>query len=422
MKQRIFIKVQLWLLPLLIVSTQLRSQENGYTFKDPVVKIDFGTENDVPGINIFPLPNYNVDHSTCPNDGYYSFASHTSDCFNGDWLTFGEDHTPGDEDGRMMLVNASPEGGVFFNAIIPDLKPNTTYELSAWMVNVCRIGGGCSPLPPDVTIKLLTATGKKVVSFQTGLLSQNATPQWTVYSGTFTTPADITTFVLTMEDITTGGCGNDFALDDIVIREGVPPTPVTDKPIVKTVKQVEKTIDAVAKPVVKKAPSAVTPVVVETPVTSPPSSDTTATTIKEKIAVAPQPVQPEIKKRLPVQIAVPKPIRTRANPLIKQIVTDQGEIVIDLYDNGEIDGDTVTVYDNNQLVISRARLSEKAITFRIKIDSLHPRHEIIMVANNLGSIPPNTSMMIVTTNNKRYEVFISSSEEKNAKIEIDLKE
>jgi hypothetical protein len=45
-----------------------------------------------------------------------------------------------------------------------------------------------------------------------------------------------------------------------------------------------------------------------------------------------------------------------------------------------------------------------------------------MVANNLGSIPPNTSLMIVTANNKRYEVFISSSEQKNAKIVIELKE
>jgi len=45
-----------------------------------------------------------------------------------------------------------------------------------------------------------------------------------------------------------------------------------------------------------------------------------------------------------------------------------------------------------------------------------------MVANNLGSIPPNTSIMIITANNKRYEVFISSSEQENAKVVIDLKE
>lgn len=108
--------------------------------------------------------------------------------------------------------------------------------------------------------------------------------------------------------------------------------------------------------------------------------------------------------------------------MIKQIETEAGEIVIDLYDNGEIDGDTVSVYDNNELIISRAKLSTKPISFRIKVDPAHTRHELIMVANNLGSIPPNTSIMVITTNNKRYEVFISSTEQKNAKIVIKQKE
>jgi hypothetical protein len=54
------------------------------------------------------------------------------------------------------------------------------------------------------------------------------------------------------------------------------------------------------------------------------------------------------------------------------------------------------------------------------IDAMDPHHELVMVADNLGSIPPNTSLMVVTANNKRYEIFISSSEQKNAKIILDL--
>jgi hypothetical protein len=45
-----------------------------------------------------------------------------------------------------------------------------------------------------------------------------------------------------------------------------------------------------------------------------------------------------------------------------------------------------------------------------------------MVAENLGSIPPNTALMIVTAGAKRDEVFISSSKQKNAKVVLDLKE
>ncbi len=107
--------------------------------------------------------------------------------------------------------------------------------------------------------------------------------------------------------------------------------------------------------------------------------------------------------------------------VVKKIEAPQGQILIELYDNGEIDGDTVSIYHNNQLVISKAGLSETPITFHIDVDGVHNHHELIMVAENLGSIPPNTSLMILTTKDKRYEIFISSSEQKNAKLVIDLK-
>jgi hypothetical protein len=74
------------------------------------------------------------------------------------------------------------------------------------------------------------------------------------------------------------------------------------------------------------------------------------------------------------------------------------------------------------LIVSRAGLSKKPISFKIKVDAMQSHHELIMVANNLGSIPPNTSLMVITAGNKRSEVFISSSEQKNAKLVIDLKE
>jgi hypothetical protein len=106
----------------------------------------------------------------------------------------------------------------------------------------------------------------------------------------------------------------------------------------------------------------------------------------------------------------------------KRIETPAGKIKVDLYDNGEIDGDTVSIYHNNMLTLSHARLSQNAITIYIDIDKSNPHHELVMVANNLGSIPPNTSLMIVNTGTQRYEVFILSNEQKNAKVIFDLKE
>jgi hypothetical protein len=108
--------------------------------------------------------------------------------------------------------------------------------------------------------------------------------------------------------------------------------------------------------------------------------------------------------------------------LAKQIETDEGEILLDLYDNGEIDGDTVSIYHNNVLIAASQRLSQKPISFRIRVDKSQPHHELVMVANNLGAIPPNTSLMIVTAKDKRYQVYITSTEQQNAKVVIDLKE
>jgi hypothetical protein len=105
---------------------------------------------------------------------------------------------------------------------------------------------------------------------------------------------------------------------------------------------------------------------------------------------------------------------------VKQIETEETEMTIQLFDNGQIDGDTVSIFHNNVQIVDRAGLSITPVTVKIKVDKQHPHHELVMVAENLGSIPPNTSLMIITTKNNRYELFITSTEQKNAKILIDL--
>lgn len=130
------------------------------------------------------------------------------------------------------------------------------------------------------------------------------------------------------------------------------------------------------------------------------------------------PVQKDITKNL---IPIPDVIKERLNPLVKTIVTSSQDILIQLYDNGEIDGDTITVYDNNQVIANRKGLTGKPITLNIKADLNNSHHEFVMVANNLGTIAPNTALMVITTGGKRYELFISSDETKNAKVVIDYK-
>jgi hypothetical protein len=409
MRQKTFTGQIFLLLFLQIVAIQsLLSQHNNCIFKEPFLIIDFGVGKDVKDINEFPLTQYNRVINSCPLDGNYSIVPRSSDCFNGDWHTFRRDHTSNKNNSNMMLVNANPEGGVFLATTINGVKPKTTYQVALSLVNVCRIGGGCEPLPPNITITLTTAAGNKVVSFQTGLLSQTAAPHWRVYSGIFTTPENVTALKMILEDVTIGGCGNDFALDDITFRECIVPEPIvkkTPKPVAKTAK---KPTGAITKSTPEKVFEKSLPVK------------------KDSAGIALQKTDTSLLTHFPVKKMPSRPIPalllTRDNPLIKEIETTPGEIVMELYDNGQIDGDTVTVYHNNELIVSRAGLSHKAVSFHIKVDTLQPYHELVMVANNLGSIPPNTSLMIITAGNKRYEVFISSSEQKNAKIVIRMKE
>jgi hypothetical protein len=59
-------------------------------------------------------------------------------------------------------------------------------------------------------------------------------------------------------------------------------------------------------------------------------------------------------------------------------------------------------------------LSTAPLTVTIHLDETDAVHELVMVADNLGRIPPNTSLMIVDAGDKRYEVRITSTEQKNA--------
>ncbi len=76
----------------------------------------------------------------------------------------------------------------------------------------------------------------------------------------------------------------------------------------------------------------------------------------------------------------------------------------------------VHIYDNNEVIAWKKGLTDKPITLNLKADANTPTHEFVMVADNLGSIPPNTALMVVTTGGKRYQVFVSSDKQKNAKV------
>lgn len=180
---------------------------------------------------------------------------------------------------------------------------------------------------------------------------------------------------------------------------------------------------ATARPNTTSTKPATTKPVTKPPVATKPVQKTPAPVVKSTTPAAPltnMPPQPKldtiakvvVKPR--VALPVPKAISSRDNEVVKTIYTSARKLIINIYDNGAIDNDTISVYHNRKLVLSKKRLTDRPLTVEIELSEEDDTHELVMVAENLGEIPPNTSLMVVNAGNKYYEVRITSTEQKNA--------
>jgi hypothetical protein len=121
------------------------------------------------------------------------------------------------------------------------------------------------------------------------------------------------------------------------------------------------------------------------------------------------------KKEIP-KLVIPPSTRSRTNELTQTLTVRNEEVIVKLYDNGTIDDDTISVYLDGQILLSNKRLSATPLKMTLKINEESPEHVLVMVAENLGRIPPNTSLMIVEDGDKQYQVRITSTTQKNAMV------
>lgn len=130
---------------------------------------------------------------------------------------------------------------------------------------------------------------------------------------------------------------------------------------------------------------------------------------KDPISKDPDRIEPaEIKKVENTAIKADMNFEKRKADILKTIQLENETFRVDLYDNGEVDGDSISLFYNSKLLLSHKRLSEKAITLNLAATDSDAVNELTMYAENLGEIPPNTALMVVTDGDKRYEVRIAS--------------
>ena len=176
----------------------------------------------------------------------------------------------------------------------------------------------------------------------------------------------------------TMGTNDPYIIDSIAMVAFTPPAPPmpTEAPVVKT---------PIPEPVPEKAQT--------TPPPNAPVALTPPLTIEEKF-------------------------KARKKVFTTEIPVAGDSIELRFYDNAEVDGDSISLFFNNQLLFQHIRLTEKAYTVKLPATAFADTAELVMVAENLGSIPPNTSYMVAESGGQRYEARLASTEWSRAYIRL----
>ncbi len=168
-----------------------------------------------------PMGTTTYDFTTAtPDDGDYTISSNTNYF---DWHST-NDHTPNDTNGKMLIVNASFTAGEFYQRTITGLCENTTYEFSAWLLNLSPTNNFCTnngntTIPINVRFQIRDETDAITLGIgDTGSQFPTQSPTWTQHGLVFKTLPGQTSVILKMINNGNGGCGNDLAIDDIVFK------------------------------------------------------------------------------------------------------------------------------------------------------------------------------------------------------------
>jgi len=167
-----------------------------------------------------------------PDDGEYTIQNLMNNSKNneiGSWWRIA-DHSLGNEQGRMMMVNGYQPGSIFAIDEV-SVKPHTNYLFSAWILNMFKVPGYASP---TLGVIILDESGKTLYDQRLGQLipvNENY-PEWKQI-GTVINSQENTH--LTVEFLSEGPAawGNDYAIDDISFSE-------ISLPLFKPAKSVDK--------------------------------------------------------------------------------------------------------------------------------------------------------------------------------------
>ncbi len=197
------------------------------------IKVNMGLNT--PNDNYYAIANNTSSNGTTNNAGPYAPTANANRVFNGFWDIIG-DHTgavdpvagnlptpAGQTGGYMLVVNAAYPTGEAFRDTIKNVCPNTYYEFSAWIRNIC---GKCSADSNSIqkytpgVLPNLSYTINDIDYFTTGTIVYDRT--WVKRGFIYKTGPTETQFRITIKNNAAGGGGNDWVLDDIKLATCYP--------------------------------------------------------------------------------------------------------------------------------------------------------------------------------------------------------
>jgi hypothetical protein len=393
------------------------SKAQGCAVQKEVFKLDFGTNASPRHDFIMETSTYGKARGGCPDDGNFAISSFSRNCFEGRWLDGMSDHTPGDKQGRMLIFNASPDPKRLFNMPVPNLTGGRRYELSFYIANLLRSADNCTPTQPEIVVKVETLKGALITRYSSGLIEQRSSFEWQALQVDFTLPPGENGVMLRFENTIPGGCGNDFALDDIRLimcqepinlpevkkpKDEVESVRITESQEEIRLREIRAEIDAENR---RKAAVQAEIEALE----------------KKKAALLAEEVKvvPATKEAAPKM----KNWNLRNNTLVKEVIVSKpGKITLSLYDADQVDGDTVSVLVNGKVVLKSVGLLETPVKTMVELSADQMEADVLLVAENLGKTPPNTARLVVyTEGGRREEVTIRTGPENNALLKLRLK-
>jgi hypothetical protein len=131
------------------------------------------------------------------------------------------------------------------------------------------------------------------------------------------------------------------------------------------------------------------------------------------------PIQTIKKNKPKEELQLTNEMSSRKQNTFSTLKVNVKKIQLTLYDNGVVDNDSVSIFYNGVLIQKNIRLTEAPVTLEVELDEDQQTHEITLFAENLGTLEPNTALVIIKAGKRRYELHSSASLNENAVIKID---